>query len=132
MAKNSWPSISNTNNWRIIGGSGSGKTNPSLNLIYQEPDIDKIYLFTKDSYETRYQLLISKRESTVLKYFNDSKAFIKYSNGTDDIYKNTEQCNPNKKRKRLIVFDDMVADMLNNKKLNAIVTELFIRGIIIN
>ena len=46
----------------------------------------------------------------------------------DDIYKNTEECNPNKKRKILIVFDDMIADMLSNKKLNPIVTELFIRA----
>ena len=46
----------------------------------------------------------------------------------DDIYKNIEEYNPNKKRKILIVFDDMIADMLSNKKLNPIVTELFIRG----
>ena len=45
-----------------------------------------------------------------------------------DINKNIEDCNPNKKRKILIVFDDMIADMLNNKKLNPIVSELFIRG----
>ena len=45
----------------------------------------------------------------------------------DDIYKNTEEYNPNKKRKTLIVFDDMIADMHNNEKLNKIVTELFIR-----
>ena len=46
----------------------------------------------------------------------------------DNIYKNIEKYNPNKKRKILIVFDDMIADMLNNKKLNPVVTELFIRG----
>ena len=46
----------------------------------------------------------------------------------DDIYKNIEEYNPNKKRKILIVFDDMIADMLSNKKLNPVVTELFIRG----
>ena len=46
----------------------------------------------------------------------------------DDIYKNIERCNPNRKRKILIVFDDMISDMLSNKKLNPIVTELFIRG----
>ena len=45
-----------------------------------------------------------------------------------DIYKNMEEYNPNKKCKILIVFDDMIADILSNKKLNAIVTELFIRG----
>ena len=76
----------------------------------------------------KYQLLINKRESTDLKYLNDSKAFIEYSNDVDDIYKKIEDYNPNKKRKRLIVFDDMIADMLSNKKLNPIVTELVIRG----
>ena len=55
------------------------------------------------------------------------KAFIEYSNDIDDIYKNIEEYNLNKKRK-IIIFDDMIADMLNNKKLNPIVTELFIRG----
>ena len=54
------------------------------------------------------------------------KLFLEYSNDIDDIYKNTEECNPNKKR--LIEFDDMIADMLSNKKLNPIITELFIRG----
>ena len=47
----------------IIGGSGSGKTNALLNLINNQPDIDKIYLYAKDPYEAKYQLLINKRES---------------------------------------------------------------------
>ena len=71
---------------------------------------------------------IHKTESTCLKYLNDSKAFIEYSKDMDDVYKNIEEYDPNKKRKILIVFDDMIADMLSNKKLNPIVTELFIRG----
>ena len=78
--------------------------------------------------EAKYQLLINKRERTGLKYLNDSKTFIEYSNDMDDIYKNIEEYNPSKKRKILIVFDDLIADMLSNKKLNPIVTELFIRG----
>ena len=45
----------------------------------------------------------------------------------DHIYKNTEEYNPNKKRKVLIIFDDIIADMLRNKKLYPIVTELFVR-----
>ena len=57
-----------------------------------------------------------------------SKAFIEYSNDMHDIYKNIEEYNPNKKRQILIVFDDMIADMLSNEKFNPIVTELFIRG----
>ena len=60
----------------IVGGSGSGKTNTLLNQINNEPDIDKIYLYAKDPYEAKYQLLINKRKSTELKYLNDSKAFI--------------------------------------------------------
>ena len=63
-----------------------------------------------------------------MKHFNDSKAFIEYSNDKDDIHQNIEQYNPNKKRKILTVFDDMIADMLTNKKLNPAVTEFFIRG----
>ena len=46
----------------------------------------------------------------------------------DDIYKNIKEYNPNKERKILIIFDDMIAEMLNNKKLNPILTELFISG----
>ena len=87
-----------------------------------------IYLYAKDTYETKHQLLINKRESTGLKHFNDSKAFIEYLNDTDDIYKNIEQYNPNEKRKISIVFHDMIADMLSNKKLNPIVTQLFVKG----
>ena len=67
-------------------------------------------------------------ESTGLKHLNDSKTFAEYSNDMDYIYKNIEQYNLNKKRKMLIVFHDMIADMLSNKKLNPRVTELFIRG----
>ena len=59
----------------IVGDSGSGKTNVLLNLINHEPDIDKIYLYAKDPYETKYQLLINKRKSTDLRYLNYSKAF---------------------------------------------------------
>ena len=112
----------------IIGGSGSGKTNALLNLINNQPDIDKIYLYAKDLYKTKYQFLINKRESTGLKHFNDPKAFIEYSNDMHDVYKNIDEYNPDKENKILIVFDDMIADMINNKKLNSIVTELYIRG----
>ena len=116
----------------IIGGSGSGKTNSLFNLINQQPDIDKIYLYAKDPYEAKYQFLINKRESTESKRLNDSKAFIKYSSDMKNIYKIIEEYNPNKKRKILIVFDDIIADMLNNKRRNPVVTELFIRDIELN
>ena len=112
----------------IIGGSGSGKTNAFLNLISNQPDIDKIYLYAKDPSEKKYQYLINKREKVGLTHFNDPKAFMEYSNGMQDVYKNIEDYNPIKKRKILIVFDDMMADMIDNNNLNPIVTELFIRG----
>ena len=78
-------------------------------------------------YLSIYQYLINKREKVGLNHFNDLKAFIEYSNDMQDVYKTIEDYNPIKKRKILIVFDDMIADMINNN-LNPIVTELFIRG----
>ena len=112
----------------IIRGSGSGKTISLLNLINNQPDIDKIYLYAKDLYETKYQYLNNKREKVGLDHFDDRKAFMEYSNDMQDVYKNIEDYNPIKKSKVLIVFDDMIADMINDKKLNPVVTELFIRG----
>ena len=108
----------------IIRGSGSGETNYLFNVINHQPDIDKIFLQAKDPYEAKYQFVINKQESTGLKHFNDSKAFIVYSNQIDDIYKNIKKCNANIKRKILIIFDDIIADMINSKKLNPIITEL--------
>ena len=108
----------------IIGGSGSGKINALLNLINNKPDIDKIYLYAKDPYEDKYRFLINKRESIGLKHFSDPKAFIEYSNDILDIYGNINYYNPGNENKILIVFDYMAADMINNKKLNSIVTEL--------
>ena len=85
-------------------------------------------MYNKDPYEAKYQFLINKRESVGLKHFNDCKAFIEYLNDMQDVYKNITEYNPGKKHEILIVFDDMIAGMINNKKLNSIVTELFIRG----
>ena len=99
-----------------------------MNLIGNQPDIDKICLNAKDPYEAKYQYLIKKREKVGLDHYDDPKAFMEYSNDMQDIYKNIEDYNSRKKRKLLIVFDDMIADMFNNKKLNSIVTEMFIRG----
>ena len=75
----------------IIGGSGSRKSNVLLNLINNQPDIDKIYLYAKDPYEAKYQFLINKRESTGLKHFNDPKTFIEYSNDMQDVNKNIDE-----------------------------------------
>ena len=80
----------------IIGGSGSAKTNALLNLINNQPDIDKIYLYAKDPYEVKYQLLIDKRGCTGLKHIHDPKAFIEYSNDMQDVYKNIEEYNTGK------------------------------------
>ena len=112
----------------IIGGSGSGKTNVLLNLIENQPDIDKIYLYAKDPYEAKYQYLINKREGVGIDHLNYPKAFIEYSNDKHDVYKNINYYNPNKENRILTVFGDMIADMIHNKKLDSIVTELFIRG----
>ena len=115
----SWPQIpDHTYRMLIIKGSGTVKTISLFNLISDQPDIEKTYLNVKDPYEATYQLLINIRERTGLNHLNDFKAFIEYTNDMDYICKNIKEYNPN----------DMIADMLSNKKLNPIVTELFIRG----
>ena len=80
----------------IIGVSESGKTNTLLNLIDNQPDIDKIYWYPKDPYEDKHQFLINKRESIGLKHFNDPKDFIEYSNDMHDVYKNINDYSPDK------------------------------------
>ena len=76
-----------------------------LNLINNQPDIDKIYLYAKDPYEKKKnQFLIKERESTELKHFNDPKAFIEYSNDMQDVYKNIDEYNTDKERKILIAL----------------------------
>ena len=125
-----WPPYIPDHSYRIliVGGSGSGKTNVLLNLMEkQPPDIDKLYLYAKDPYEAKYQYLINEREGVGIDHFNDPKAFIEYSNDMLDVYKNIHEYNPDRENKR-VVFDDMIADMIHNKKLDSIVTELFIRG----
>ena len=112
----------------IIDGSGSGKTNVLLNLIESQPDIDKMYLYAKDLYEAKYQYLINIRKKVGIDHFNDPKAYIEYSNNMHNVYKNIDDYNPDKDNKNLIVFDDIIPDMINNTKLNSTVTELFIRS----
>ena len=73
-----------------------------LNLVNHEPDIDKIYLYAKDPYKAKYQLLINLKESINTKYLNDSKALLNTQRiWMDDIYKNKKEYNPNKKRKNI-------------------------------
>ena len=114
----------------IIGGSGSGKTNETLlNLMREQDDglIDKIYLYATDLNEPKYQFVIKKREDVGIKHLNDSKTFIEYSQCMDDVYNKIDDYNPTRKRKILIVFDDMITDIMTNKKVQAIIKELFIR-----
>ena len=112
----------------IIGGSGSGKTNTLLNLINEQKDIDKIYLYAKDLSELKYEYLIRNRETAGIKHLIDSKTFIECSNTMNDVYENTDNYNPKRKRKILIVFDDMIADIIINKKFQSIIKGLFIRS----
>ena len=96
----------------IITGFGSWKTNLLFNVVSQQLNFDKIYSYAKDPYEEKYQFFINKRETTRLKHLNDSKAFIEYPKDMNDIYRNIEERNPNKKCKILIAFVDMIADVL--------------------
>ena len=82
-----WPYIPDHPYRILIGGSGSGKTNLLLNLIENQPDIDKIYLYAKDPYKSKYQYLINKRESVGINHFKDPKAFIDYSNNMHEVFK---------------------------------------------
>ena len=113
----------------IIDLSGSGKTNALLDLIQQDNNnlIDKTYLYAKDLEEQKYKFLIKKLENAEIKNLNDPNAFIEYSNTIDNVYDNIDDYNPKRKRKVLLVFDDMIADIITNKKFQAIIKELFIR-----
>ena len=105
----------------IIGGSGSGKTDTLLNLINEQNDIDNIYLYARDLNETKYKILIEKHENAGIRHLNDPKAFLECSNTMDDVYENINDYNLNRKRKILIVFDDMIADIMANKKIQSII-----------
>ena len=105
----------------IIGDSGSGKTNTLLNLINEQSDIDKIYLYARDLDEPKYKILIKKRKDVGIKHLNDPNAFIERSNTMNDVYKNIHDYNPSRKRKILVIFDDMIADVMGNKKFQAII-----------
>ena len=89
--------------------------------------IDKIYLYAKYLSEPKYQFLIKKREDTGIKHVNNPNAFIVCSNTMDDVYKDIDNYNPKRDKKVLIVFDDMIADIMTNKHFQAIIKELFIR-----
>ena len=87
-----------------------------LNLIkYQQSNTDKVHLHVKDPFESKHELLIYGKEKVSIKELKNPKAFIDYSQTIDDVYENLEDYNLTKKRKVLIVFDDMVWDIEANK-----------------
>ena len=104
-----------------------GKTNTLFHLIDKFHPIDKIYLYAKDTDEEKYQYLINKREQAGIKNLNDPHAFIEYSNGMNDIIEDINNYNKKRDGKVLIIFDDMIADVMISEKFKAIVKELFIR-----
>lgn len=81
----------------IVGGSGLGKTNALLNLINYQPYIDKIYLYTKDLYKSKYQYIINTCEAIGLKHFQDPKVFSRYSSDMQDVYDSTGEYHAEKK-----------------------------------
>ena len=84
-------------------------------------------MYAKDLSKTNYQFLIKKCEDAGIKHLNDPSALIEYSNTMDDVYNSIDHYNPKRKRKILIVFDDMIADIITNKRFQAIIKELSIR-----
>ena len=84
-------------------------------------------MHAKDLSEPKYEFLIKKRQDAGIKHLNDLNAFIESSNTMDNVYENIDDYNTNKERKVLIVFDDMIADIMSSKKFQAVVKELFIR-----
>ena len=88
----------------IVRDSGFGKTSALLNLIENQPEIGKIYLYFKDPYEAKYQYLIKIREKVGIYHHNNPRAYTEYSNDMGDVYKNINYYNPDRENKILIVF----------------------------
>ena len=78
-------------------------------------------MYAKDLSKPNYEFLIKKREDAGIKHFNDLNAFIECSNTMDDVYENIDDYNPSRKRKTLIEFDDMIADIMTNTKFQVII-----------
>ena len=131
IVSNKKKSSSKSDDWPfrmlIIGPSSSGKTNTLLHLINKFHPIDKIYLYAKDTDEKKYQYLINKREQAGIKKLNDPHAFIEYLNDMNDVLEDINNYNKNRDKKVLIIFDDMIADIMRSEKFKVIVKEIFIR-----
>ena len=131
IVSNKKTSSSERNDWPfrmlIIGPSGSGKTNTLLHLINNFHPIAKVYLYAKDTDEKKYQYLINKREQAGIKNLNDPYAFVEYSSDMNDVLEDINNYNKDRDKKVLIIFDDMIVDIMRSEKLKAIVKELFIR-----
>ena len=131
IVSNKKKSYSENDDWPfrmlIIGPSDSGKTNTLLHLIDKFHPIDKIYLYTEDTDEEKYQYLINKREQAGIKNLNDPHAFIEYSSDMNDVLEDINNYNINRNKKVLIIFDELIADIKRSEKFKAIVKELFIR-----
>ena len=136
IVSNKNTSSSEDNNWPfrmlIIGPSGSGKTNTLLHLINNLHPIDKLYLYAKDIHESKYEYLINKREQAGRKNLNDPHAFTEYSDDMNNVLDDINDYNKNRDKKVLIVFDDMIADIEDNKNFKRIIKELFYRARKIN
>ena len=112
---------------KIIASSGAGKANALINLLNEQNNIDKIYLYARDLSEPKYEYFMKKREDTRIKHVNNPNAFIECWNTMDDVYENINDYNLSRRRKILIIFDDIIADIMDNKKFQAIIKEFFIR-----
>ena len=88
----------------------------------------KICLYAKDLHKAKYQYLINIREKVGIDHHDDRKAYIEYSKDMRDVYRNIDEYNPDIENKTLVVLDDMIADMINNRKLDSTVNELIVRG----
>ena len=109
----------------IICGSGSGKTKTLLNLINEQDNrvvIDYIYLYARDLSEPKYQFLIKKREEAGIKNVNNPNSYIMCSNTMDGVYEDIDNYNPKRNK------NDMITDVMANKRFQAIIKELFIRS----
>ena len=117
----------------IVGDFVSGKINALLNLINNQADFDKIYLaICNRCIWSKISIFNQQTRKSRFKQYDDPKVFIASSTDMEDVYKNIEEYNPGTKRKILIIFDNMIADMINIKKLNPVGIELFLRGTKLN